>query len=290
MTARPRSLLNGLALALASLAVFACSPDIETGEAPTPAVAPAADVTAQPEAVDPGAPAVAFTGDGGFVPKRLDIEPGTQVRFVNESDEDFWPASNIHPIPRDPPGARREEADCARPRRGPLPSRPGVSGAITIISRRNSAGSSSSRAETSGRHPNRWRLTSPTVPFEKAREDFPPGPTPTCWTAGSLMVEYIGRYGPENTVRLLKQAEFHTGEDCHQAAHHLGRTAYEAFGAAAFALSSHEVPVRLVPRRDRGPLRLPPARRTWRRTSPPSAPPPTTPSFATSACTASATA
>ena len=85
MTARPRSLLIGFALALVAVAVFACSPDVETGEAPTPAVASGrrCDV-AEAEAIDPEAPAVAFTGDGGFVPKRLDIEPGTQVRFVND--------------------------------------------------------------------------------------------------------------------------------------------------------------------------------------------------------------
>ena len=39
---------------------------------------------------------VEFTDDG-FVPKRLEIEVGQQVRFQNSSESSLWPASNIHP-------------------------------------------------------------------------------------------------------------------------------------------------------------------------------------------------
>ena len=39
---------------------------------------------------------VEFTDDG-FVPKRIEIEVGQQVRFVNSSESSLWPASNIHP-------------------------------------------------------------------------------------------------------------------------------------------------------------------------------------------------
>ena len=56
----------------------------------------------------------------------------------------------------------------------------------------------------------------------------------------ALLVEYVKRYGPKNTVKLLKEGEKYTNVDCHQRAHYLGRAAYEEFGAAAFALSSHE--------------------------------------------------
>ena len=49
------------------------------------------------EIVDPDAPLITYTSVDGFVPKRLDVEPGTQVRFYNASGETFWPASNIHP-------------------------------------------------------------------------------------------------------------------------------------------------------------------------------------------------
>ena len=97
MTTRQHPLLNAFALTLATLAVFPCSSSAQKQETPTPTVAPAVSVVTEPEAIDPNAPAIAYTGDGGFVPKRLDIEPGTQVRFVNASDGDFWPASNIHP-------------------------------------------------------------------------------------------------------------------------------------------------------------------------------------------------
>ena len=100
MTTRQHPLLNGFALTLVTLAVFPCSASAQKQETPTPIVAPAVNVVTEPEAIDPNAPAIAYTGDGGFVPKRLDIEPGTQVRFVNTSDGDFWPASNIHPTHR----------------------------------------------------------------------------------------------------------------------------------------------------------------------------------------------
>ena len=43
-----------------------------------------------------GSWAVEFRDDG-FAPKRLDIEAGQQVRFVNASEKSLWPASSIHP-------------------------------------------------------------------------------------------------------------------------------------------------------------------------------------------------
>ena len=97
MTTRQHPRLNTFALTLVTLAVFSCSSSAQKQETPTPTVAPTVSGVTEPEAIDPNAPAIAYTGDGGFVPKRLDIEPGTQVRFVNASDGDFWPASNIHP-------------------------------------------------------------------------------------------------------------------------------------------------------------------------------------------------
>ena len=39
---------------------------------------------------------VRYTNDG-FVPTQLDIQVGTMVQFVNESDTDMWVASNVHP-------------------------------------------------------------------------------------------------------------------------------------------------------------------------------------------------
>ena len=35
--------------------------------------------------------------DKGFSPRRVEIEAGRQVVFVNESEGKLWPASHIHP-------------------------------------------------------------------------------------------------------------------------------------------------------------------------------------------------
>ena len=35
--------------------------------------------------------------NGAFVPKVITVEVGVTVVFSNESDQPFWPASNIHP-------------------------------------------------------------------------------------------------------------------------------------------------------------------------------------------------
>ena len=50
-------------------------------------------------------------------------------------------------------------------------------------------------------------------------------------------------YGPEAAVDLLWAYEAATGRSCHDAAHEVGRRAYELFGAAAFAFGAHECQV-----------------------------------------------
>jgi plastocyanin len=42
-------------------------------------------------------PIISFS-KAGFSPKKIVIRVGTVVTFLNESEEDFWPASNIHPL------------------------------------------------------------------------------------------------------------------------------------------------------------------------------------------------
>ena len=59
------------------------------------------------------------------------------------------------------------------------------------------------------------------------------------FTRDSVMVEFMKRYGPSQPVKLLKEGERYVTADCHQRAHMLGHAAFEAFGAAAVALSSH---------------------------------------------------
>ena len=204
----------------------------------TAALAPASSVVTEPEAIDPDAPAIAYSGDGGFVPKRLDIEPRTQVRFVNASDEDFWPASNIHPTHLILP-----ELDAKKP----IPS--GETWAFTFNTRGywrfhnhlapEFGGLVVVLGEDTGPPPEPLALKIPEVAFATPRNiairDYV-----GLLEDEALMVEFIKRYGPENTVKLLKESESRFGVDCHQRAHHLGRAAFDEFGAAAFALSSHE--------------------------------------------------
>ena len=52
--------------------------------------------------------------------------------------------------------------------------------------------------------------------------------------------EFMGAYGPHNTLKVLRQAEVETGLDCHQSAHHLGRMTFAEYGAAA-SISVEEV-------------------------------------------------
>ena len=221
-----------------ALAVFPCSSSAQKQETPTPTVAPAVSVVTEPEAIDPNAPAIAYTGDGGFVPKRLDIEPGTQVRFVNASDGDFWPASNIHPTHMDSPGARREEANSIRRDVGFHLQDQGLL-ALPQSPRSGNRRAGVVLGKDVGPPPEPLVLTIPKAAFETPR-DIPARDYVDLLKDDALMVRFIRRYGPKNTVNLLKGSEAYTGVDCHQRAHHLGRAAFEEFGAAAFALSSHE--------------------------------------------------
>jgi plastocyanin len=43
-----------------------------------------------------GGNVVKFT-DNGFEPSTLTIKAGDTVKFENDSSDDFWPASNVHP-------------------------------------------------------------------------------------------------------------------------------------------------------------------------------------------------
>ena len=42
-------------------------------------------------------PSISFS-KAGFSPKKIVVREGTEVGFINESEEGFWPASNIHPL------------------------------------------------------------------------------------------------------------------------------------------------------------------------------------------------
>ena len=238
MRTRNDPLPNALVLVFAALAFLACSPRAEIQRTPTPTSVPANGVATEPGVVDPDAPAITYTGDAGFVPKRLDIEPDTRVRFVNASGNDFWPVSNIHPTHTILP-----ELDAKRP----VP--PGETRAFTFGKRGfwrfhnhlapESGGLVVVLGEDAGPPAEPLLLASPDIAFETPRdiraEDYV-----GLLSDDELMVGFLRRYGPEHAVRLLKESEKYVGVDCHQRAHDLGRAAFEEFGAAAFALSSHE--------------------------------------------------
>ncbi len=52
--------------------------------------------------------------------------------------------------------------------------------------------------------------------------------------------EFVELYGPTAAVVALKAVELDTGRYCHDAAHDVGRLAYEIFGPISFAISGHE--------------------------------------------------
>ena len=222
-----------MALAVMGMACSAGDPD-----------APVAVAT--PLKPNPGTPSetplpnswiVEFTDDG-FVPKRLEIEVGQQVQFVNSSESSLWPASNIHPTHQVMP-----EFDAGSP--------VGADGAWAFTFDK----------------PGFWRYHNHMVPehsglivatggdagqpVESLPRDVgdlkfkdPPDLTPKAltdlFTNDVLLRQYIRDYGPANTVKLVAEAGDVVGQLCHERAHVTGRTAYELFGAAAFALASHE--------------------------------------------------
>ena len=219
-----------------SVMVVACSADEQ--DAPV--------AVATPAKPNPGTPSeeplsnswmVEFT-DEGFVPKRLEIEVGQQVRFVNVSESSLWPASNIHPTHQIFP-----EFDSGSP-----------------------VGEDGVWAFTFDK-PGFWRYHNHMVPehsglivatggevvevidipvFDTGDLNFkdPPDLTPKAltdlFTNDVLLRQYLREYGPANTVKLIEEAAGVVGQLCHDRAHDTGRAAFEIFGAAAFALSSHE--------------------------------------------------
>lgn len=48
--------------------------------------------------------------DDGFTPRDITVPPGTRVRFLNASKDEFWPASGIHPTHTLYP--EKESTDC----------------------------------------------------------------------------------------------------------------------------------------------------------------------------------
>ena len=234
-------MLRLLQLSLLALVIAACASGAATNGEPIPVNPLSFDTGTGSEIVDPDAPLITYTAVDGFVPKRMDIEPGTQVRFYNASDETFWPASNIHPT-----HAILPEFDSKKP------MSPGETWGFTFRTRgywrfhnhlapelgglvvvRGGEGGPTSSSDS------HLDLRMPEVPFQVPKA-IAPRDYVNLFKDDATMVRFIKRYGPEHTVRLLKEGEGFFDVDCHKRAHDLGRAAFQEFGASAFALSGHE--------------------------------------------------
>ena len=204
---------------------------------PSPIPAPAVQLSTSVPVSVGQADIVVIYGAEGFIPKRVEIELGQVVAFVNESDNHMWPASNIHPTheiypafdsmaPIDPGGSWLfyfEQGGFWRYHNHMAPSASGLvvvrGGATAEVVAPLSVNPQQLSFEELG-----------TVSVEDAVNLF---------RDDALLASYVEKYGPASTVALLSEYESQVG-DCHERAHVMGRIAYEYFGAPAFSLSGHE--------------------------------------------------
>ena len=174
--------------------------------------------------------------DVGFSPERLDIEAGDSVSFINRSDGDFWPASNIHPTHQILPEFDAEKIVPAGSQWTFRFDKPGFwryhnhlgpgNGGIIVVS-----------GEVAAVEPLNLELRN--LDFEE--------PSPLSiqeyvdlFQNEEILGAFVARHGPAFTVQVMAEGEAYMDVDCHQRAHDVGRLAYGLFGASAFALSSHE--------------------------------------------------
>ena len=176
--------------------------------------------------------------EGGFSPGRLEIEIGTQVVFVNDTDTLLWPASNIHPTHQIfpefdsmgsvPPGDRWgftfKKAGFWRYHNHLWPDDAGL-----IV------------ATGDGNGP---RIEPLVIEVYVSEFQTPTGVKPEDYIEllvdDELVKEYLRKFGPAHTASLIADAGKRTNVICHDRAHDVGRFAYEMYGAVAFAISSHE--------------------------------------------------
>ncbi len=189
-----------------------------------------------PAGFNTSTPVVTFTDDG-FEPKRLDVDQGQLVRFVNRSDKRMWIASNIHPSHEIYP-----ELDA----KAPVP--PGDDWFFTFDQvgfwryHNHMASQKAGIVVVTGETA---RDVKPLV-IDTRDLDFEEPATPTTsdyvnlFESDKLLQRWVEDYGPAATVEALYDAQSLIEVDCHQRAHDLGRFAYDIYGAYAFALASHE--------------------------------------------------
>jgi plastocyanin len=191
-----------------------------------------------PASEEPPAITVTYRDDTGFLPARVEIDLGQVVRFVNESDRRFWPASNIHPThqiypdfdPKAliPPGESWlftfDQAGFWRYHNHLAPSH----SALVVVA---------GEATASGPVP---LALDPTDISFKELGTLSAQDATDLFRDDALLATFVKDYGPAETVRLLSENAAQIGLDCHERAHVMGRIAYELFGAMAFSLSGHE--------------------------------------------------
>ncbi|MCY4272752.1 MAG: hypothetical protein OXF00_08930, partial [bacterium] len=254
-----RLLLAALALAAVAIVAMAVTLGVvATSERPEPAAAgprppgpvgiadplnpasgPASDPAAAAGATHRVTHRVVYT-ESGFQPEQVEIAAGEAVVFVNESEDFFWPASNIHPTHEILP-----EFDPKRPlapasswsHRFDEPGQwyyhnhlaPDEGGLVSV-----SASTGSERG------------TQAPLVFEMPEGRFEPVPRDAAvshlgiYTDDRELEAFINRFGPGGALAVLKQIELASGGDCHNRAHEAGRIAYELFGPAAFVLATHD--------------------------------------------------
>ena len=187
--------------------------------------------------VDPNALTVVY-GDEGFLPGRLEITAGQQVRFVNDSRKPLLPASNIHPTHQIYPEFQ-----------APVAIQPDQSWTFRF----DKAGFwryhdhlSPDKTALVVVEGNTAVATPKPLVLDVPEEEFQAPPEMSkmdyvqLFQDDEMLTRFTRRYGPAHTVELLAAAEEHIDVYCHERAHDAGRLAYDLFGAVAFILASHE--------------------------------------------------
>ena len=217
-------MMMGLFAAAASLALAACGGDSE----------PQSTTVGQ---VQVRVATVEYV-DGGFVPNRVEVDVGADVRFLNRSDGPFWPASNIHPTHQVYPGFDAK---------GPIGQgeawvfnfdKPGVwryhnhlsptDGATIVV-----------RGEATAPRTVREAIDPADLQFKELGE-VSAETAFDLFNDDALLISYVREYGPANVIRVLSEHGNQAGDDCHPRAHDLGGIAYQLFGTTAFSLSGHD--------------------------------------------------
>ena len=176
--------------------------------------------------------------NGVSVPKRVEIDQGQKIRFVNESDKRLWPASNSHPTHEIYPSF-----DAGRP------IEPGETWVFTFEKagfwryHNHFAPGESGLVVVRGQSALAKSLPQPVDPKEisfKELGSVSPQDAINLFLDDSLLARFVREYGPASTVRVLAENAIRVKVDCHERAHITGRLAYEAFGGLAFSLSGHD--------------------------------------------------